>query len=93
MAVARALACDPAVLLLDEPFSAADRRTRRKLHAELAELHKTICIPIVLVTHDLDEAAALAERLCVLDAGETLQSGPPLEVLKALRFRGWQRRP
>jgi molybdate transport system ATP-binding protein len=83
VAVARALAREPAVLLLDEPFSAVDRRTRRKLHAELAELRKTVHIPIVLVTHDLDEAAALADRLCVLDAGETLQSGTPAEVLTA----------
>ena len=83
VAVARALAREPEVLLLDEPFSAVDRRTRRGLHDELAELRKAVHMPIVLVTHDLDEAAALADRICVLDAGTTLQSGPPAEVLAA----------
>jgi molybdate transport system ATP-binding protein len=82
VAVARALAREPAVLLLDEPFSAVDRRTRRKLHGELAELRKAVCIPIVLVTHDLDEAVALSDRICVLDRGETLQTGSPGELVK-----------
>jgi molybdate transport system ATP-binding protein len=81
VAVARALAREPAVLLLDEPFSAVDRRTRRKLHAELAEMRQAVRIPIILVTHDLDEAAKLADRICVLDRGETLQTGCPAEVL------------
>ncbi|WP_148252943.1 ABC transporter ATP-binding protein [Aidingimonas lacisalsi] len=77
VAVARALARDPWVLLLDEPFSAVDQVTRRRLQRELALLRETIDIPIVLVTHDLDEATALADRLCVLQAGATLQVGPP----------------
>ena len=81
VAVARALAREPAVLLLDEPFSAVDRPTRRKLHGELAELRQSVRIPIVLVTHDVEEAAALADRLCVIDHGETLQSGRPAELL------------
>ena len=80
VAVARALAREPAVLLLDEPFSAVDRPTRRKLHAELAELRQSVRIPIVLVTHDVDEAEALADRLCVIDLGETLQTGRPTEL-------------
>ena len=83
VALARALAREPAALLLDEPFSAVDRRTRRSLHQELRDLRGEVSVPIVLVTHDLDEAAALADRLCVLDAGETLQVGPPAEVLAA----------
>jgi len=83
VAVARALARDPSVLLLDEPFSAVDRRTRRNLHRELRELRATVSMPIVLVTHDLDEAADLADNLCVLDRGETLQTGPAAEVLSA----------
>jgi molybdate transport system ATP-binding protein len=83
VAVARALAREPLVLLLDEPFSAVDRPTRRKLHAELAELRQSVHIPIVLVTHDIDEAAALADRLCVIDHGETLQTGRPAELLAA----------
>lgn len=77
VAVARALARDPAALLLDEPFSAVDRPTRRRLHTDLAELRKAIRIPIVLVTHDLDEAADLADRLVVLDKGRVLQVAAP----------------
>lgn len=83
VAVARALAREPAALLLDEPFSAVDRRTRRRLYQELADLRRTVRIPILLVTHDLDEAAALADRICVLDRGETLQTGTPSEVMGA----------
>ena len=83
VAVARALAREPAVLLLDEPFSAVDRRTRRKLHTELAELRKAVRVPIVLVTHDIDEAAGLADRMCVIDRGETLQTARPAELLAA----------
>jgi molybdate transport system ATP-binding protein len=81
VAVARALAREPAVLLLDEPFSAVDRPTRRRLHGELAELRQSVRIPIVLVTHDVEEAVALADRLCVIDQGETLQAGRPAELL------------
>lgn len=81
VALARALARDPAVLLLDEPFSAVDQVTRHKLHRELAQLRRELKIPIVLVTHDLDEAAALADSMCILHRGETLQAGPPFEVL------------
>jgi len=83
VAVARALAREPDVLLLDEPFSAVDRRTRRGLHDELRDLRATVSVPIVLVTHDLEEAAKLADRLCVLDRGETLQTGRPADVLAA----------
>jgi molybdate transport system ATP-binding protein len=83
VAVARALAREPLVLLLDEPFSAVDRPTRRRLHGELRELRQSVRIPIVLVTHDIDEAAALADRLCVIDHGETLQTGRPADLLAA----------
>ena len=72
----------PAVLLLDEPFSAVDQVTRRKLRLELAALTRTLHIPIVLVTHDLDEAAMLAHRLCVVHAGHSLQTGATEAVMK-----------
>jgi molybdate transport system ATP-binding protein len=81
VAVARALARDPQVLLLDEPFSAVDRVTRQKLYRELAELRQTLALPIVLVTHDLDEAALLADRMSILHRGRTLQTGAPREVM------------
>jgi molybdate transport system ATP-binding protein len=81
VAVGRALARDPEVLLLDEPFSAVDRRTRRRMQDGLASLRSEVRIPIVMVTHDLAEAEALADRICVLDAGETLLTGTPAEIL------------
>jgi molybdate transport system ATP-binding protein len=81
VAVARALAREPAVLLLDEPFSAVDKVTREKLYGELAELRRALAIPIVLVTHDLDEATLLSDRLALLSRGRVLQAGAPLEVL------------
>ncbi len=81
VAVARALARDPAVLLLDEPFSAVDRATRQKLYVELAKLRGQLQMPMILVTHDLHEAALLADRMCILHLGKTLQIGSPLEVM------------
>jgi molybdate transport system ATP-binding protein len=81
VALARALARDPEVLLLDEPFAAVDRVTRRKLQRELALLRKRVQIPIVLVTHDLDEARVLGDSMTILHHGRTLQCGPPGEVM------------
>ena len=72
VAVARALARRPDVLLLDEPFSAVDRVTRQRLQRELAELRHDLEMPILLVTHDLDEAARLADRICVIHHGRSL---------------------
>ena len=80
VAVARALAREPAVLLLDEPFSAVDRATRERLYREIAELRRVLSMPVVLVTHDLEEAMLLADQLTVLHRGRTLQTGTPLEV-------------
>lgn len=81
VAVARALAREPNVLLLDEPFSAVDRTTRQKLYRELAEMRRRLSMPIVFVTHDLDEALMLADRMVLLHHGRTLQSGPPAGVM------------
>jgi molybdate transport system ATP-binding protein len=82
VAMARALARQPAVLLLDEPFAAVDKVTRRKLYAELAELRRSLDIPCLLVTHDLDEASMLADRMAILRRGTTLQIGTPDEVMR-----------
>jgi molybdate transport system ATP-binding protein len=82
VALARALARDPALLLLDEPFSAVDQMTRRRLQRELAALRERLEIPVLLVTHDLEEAALLADRMVILHDGRTLQEGVP-EVLMA----------
>jgi molybdate transport system ATP-binding protein len=80
VAVARALAREPKVLLLDEPFSAVDKATRQRLYREIAELRRVLNMPVVLVTHDLDEAIMLADRMAVLYRGRTLQIGTPDEV-------------
>ena len=73
VAVARALAREPDVLLLDEPFSAVDKVTRIRLQRELVDLRSQLSIPIVLVTHDIEEAARLADRIAVLHQGRILQ--------------------
>ncbi|MFN4282312.1 MAG: ABC transporter ATP-binding protein [Alphaproteobacteria bacterium] len=80
VAVARALAREPQVLLLDEPFSAVDKATRQRLYREIAELRRVLKMPVVLVTHDLDEAIMLADRMTVLHRGRTLQTGTPEAV-------------
>ncbi len=77
VAVARALARKPKVLLLDEPFSAVDQVTRRKLYRELRTLRQSLNIPMILVTHDLEEATLLADRIALLHKGEILQTGTP----------------
>ena len=82
VALARALARDPQVLLLDEPFSAVDQLTRRRLRLELAQLRREIRIPMVLVTHDLEEAQLLGDRLSVLHHGRTLQTGRMRDVIR-----------
>ena len=80
--VARAFAMDPEIILMDEPFSALDPITRTQLQDELLglqeELHKTI----VFVTHDMDEAVKIADKICVMDKGKILQYDEPEQLLK-----------
>jgi molybdate transport system ATP-binding protein len=83
VALARALARDPAVLLLDEPLSALDAHTRNVVRGELAELLAELRLPTLLVTHDFEDAAALADRVGVIVDGRILQLGPAAELLAA----------
>jgi molybdate transport system ATP-binding protein len=85
VALARALAREPQVLLLDEPFSAVDAPTRQALYRELAALRQRVAIPMVLVTHDLQEARRLTDRVVIVDGGESLQVGPPAKVFASPR--------
>jgi osmoprotectant transport system ATP-binding protein len=80
--VARALAADPLVLLMDEPFSAVDPIVRARLQEEFLRLQATVRKTIVLVTHDIDEAVRLGDRIAVLgDGGRLLQFATPAELL------------
>jgi osmoprotectant transport system ATP-binding protein len=81
--VARALAADPPVLLMDEPFGAVDPIVRGRLQDELLELQATVRKTIVFVTHDIDEAIHLGDQICILNVGGVLeQMAPPEEVLR-----------
>jgi sulfate transport system ATP-binding protein len=80
MALARALAVEPEVLLLDEPFGALDARVRADLRAWLRRLHDEVHVTTVLVTHDQEEAMEVADRIVVLNHGRVEQSGPPREL-------------
>jgi molybdenum ABC transporter ATP-binding protein len=77
VALARALARNPAVLLLDEPMAALDAHTRAGVRAELQELLRELALPTILVTHDFEDAAALADRVGVIAEGKVLQLGAP----------------
>lgn len=80
-AIARALANDPKVLLMDEPFGALDPVTREALQQEMIRIHRLLGRTIVLVTHDIDEALRLADHLVLMDGGEVVQQGEPLQML------------
>jgi molybdenum ABC transporter ATP-binding protein len=81
VALARALARDPDVLLLDEPLSALDAHTKAGVRAELHDLLRGLGIPVLLVTHDFEDAAALADRVGVIVDGELRQIAAPGELV------------
>jgi osmoprotectant transport system ATP-binding protein len=80
--VARALAADPELLLMDEPFGALDPITRAALQVEMARIHQSSGKTIVLVTHDIEEALRLATRIVLLDHGRIVQDGAPAQLLE-----------
>src|SRR6188768_2320461 len=80
MALARALAVDPQVLLLDEPFGALDAKVRADLRHWLRRLHEEVHVTTVLVTHDQEEALDVADRIAVLNKGRIEQVGDPVSL-------------
>ncbi len=78
--VARALAADPSIVLMDEPFGALDAMTRDELRGELAALQRRLRKTIVLVTHDMAEAFALADRIGVIEAGVLIACDRPSAI-------------
>jgi len=85
MALARALAVEPKVLLLDEPFGALDVKVRAELREWLRRLHEEIHVTTIFVTHDQEEAMDVAERIVVMNAGRIEQVGPPSELYESPR--------
>jgi sulfate transport system ATP-binding protein len=80
MALARALAVEPQVLLLDEPFGALDARVRKELRAWLRRLHDEVHVTTIIVTHDQEEAMEVAGQIAVLNEGRIEQVGSPREL-------------
>jgi len=79
--LARALVADPPILLMDEPFGALDTITRSKIQAEFKELDELKRKTIIMVTHDVQEAFTLGDRICLMDKGKIVQIGTPSELL------------
>lgn len=79
--LARAFATDPDILLMDEPFSALDPLIRRKLQDELLTLQQRVRKTILFVSHDLDEALKLGDRICIMEGGRIIQTGTPHEIV------------
>jgi osmoprotectant transport system ATP-binding protein len=79
--LARAMAGDPSIMLMDEPFAAIDNITRRRLQDELLNIQAKVRKTILFVTHDIDEALRLADRMAVMRRGRIVQHGTPLEIM------------
>lgn len=81
--VARALAAEPKIVLMDEPFGALDALTRDALQRDYRELHDKLGLTTVMITHDLTEAALLADRIVVIHRGRIVEQGTPREIMTA----------
>ncbi|MDO5604743.1 MAG: ABC transporter ATP-binding protein [Paracoccus sp. (in: a-proteobacteria)] len=81
--VARALAARPELLLMDEPFGALDPVIRAKAQTDLRAIQRRLGTTLIIVTHDMEEAVALGDRIAVMDKGRLLQYAPPAEILTA----------
>ena len=81
--IARAMAADPAIMLMDEPFAAIDSITRRRLQDELISIQQKVRKTILFVTHDVEEAIRLADRIAVMRAGKVVQYDTPLRILSS----------
>ena len=79
--IARALAADPKIILMDEPFSALDPITRASLQEDVKKLQKQIHKTIVFVTHDIEEAFLLGDKICIIQDGGLIQSGTKQEII------------
>lgn len=79
--LARALAVNPATMLMDEPFGALDAITRAKLQVELRRIHQELGQTIIFVTHDIDEAVRLADAIVIMREGRIVQAGDPLDIV------------
>ncbi len=83
VAIGRALIKNPSFLFFDEPFSGIDINKRAEIRALVKQLHKQLGITILFVTHDIDEAFALGERIVVLENGKVVDDAPPSELRKS----------
>ncbi|MBS4025802.1 MAG: ABC transporter ATP-binding protein [Clostridia bacterium] len=79
--VARALASNPDILLMDEPFGAVDPINRLRLQTEFRQIQQSLHKTVIFVTHDVDEALLLADRICIMDSGNIIQIGTPEEIV------------
>jgi osmoprotectant transport system ATP-binding protein len=85
--LARALAGDPPVMLMDEPFSAVDPITRERLQNDFLRLHRAVPKTVVFVTHDIDEAVKMADRIALMRDGRLVQRAPPTAAAPTGRSR------
>ena len=80
--ILRAIAAEPQVLLMDEPFSALDPISRRQLQDLIKELHQKLALTVVFVTHDMKEALHLADRICILNQGKVVRTDTPEGIMR-----------